>query len=269
MSIPYFPMYPDDFDADTAHLSLAEDGAYNRLMRLQWRQPGCKFPAEMPWIMRKMRAATDADRDVVASVLGEFFTRKGGKIFSERLLKEWVKANDAHAKRISAGSKGGTAKARKTKGTKPSNAVAMTYQPEPEPEPEKREGKPSLALSPKPTRFDEFWQAYPHRGGVKRGRKPAEARYVSAIKAGASEQDIIDGAKRAGMDRRVRDGFARDPTTWLNQDGWTDEIDASRENQNGNGHRHHAGQAPESRDRFLDEIAEVARARPAPRLVGG
>lgn len=38
---------------------------------------------------------------------------------------------------------------------------------------------------------------------------------------------------------------------------------------NGNGRNNHAGQATESRDRFMDEIAEIARARPSPRLVGG
>jgi uncharacterized protein YdaU (DUF1376 family) len=31
MSLPYFPMYPTDFEAKTSHLTLAEDGAYNRL----------------------------------------------------------------------------------------------------------------------------------------------------------------------------------------------------------------------------------------------
>ncbi|MCP5097247.1 MAG: YdaU family protein, partial [Chloroflexi bacterium] len=36
MSLPYFPMYPTDFEADTSHLTLEEDGAYNRLLRLMW-----------------------------------------------------------------------------------------------------------------------------------------------------------------------------------------------------------------------------------------
>jgi hypothetical protein len=97
------------------------------------------------------------------------------------------------------------------------------------------EGKPSLALVPKPTRFPEFWAAYPHRGGAKKGRKPSEAKYLAAIKAGASEQDIIDGARRSAQDRQVRAGFARDPTTWLGQCGWEDEIDVARENHHGTG----------------------------------
>ena len=82
------------------------------------------------------------------------------------------------------------------------------------------------------TRFDEFWDAYPHHGG-KKGRKPSEAKYVAAIQAGASEQDIIDGAIRYRSDRRVRDGYVKNPETWLNQNRWEDEVDASAEKRNG------------------------------------
>lgn len=71
--------------------------------------------------------------------------------------------------------------------------------------------------------FEAFWNAYPHRDG-KRGRKLAEAKYRAAVKRGVSEQTIIDGAKRAHADPRVKAGYARDPTTWLNQAGWDDEI---------------------------------------------
>lgn len=136
MSAPYFPLYVDDFEADTAHLTILEDGAYNRLLRLCWRSPGCKMPADEEWIFRKVRATTDEDRAIVRTILTEFFTKKGGKIFSPRLLAEWSKANDSIARRISAGSKGGRAKALKSNNSKSSNAVALLKQPEPEPEPE-------------------------------------------------------------------------------------------------------------------------------------
>jgi hypothetical protein len=71
--------------------------------------------------------------------------------------------------------------------------------------------------------FAEFWAVYPHRDG-KRGRKPAEAKYRAAVKAGVPEQSIIAAARRYGGDSRVKAGFARDPTTWLNQAGWEDEL---------------------------------------------
>lgn len=140
MSLPYFPMFPADFDADTGHLTLAEDGAYNRLLRLQWRAPGCKLPGDMEWVFRKAKAATDEDRKVVETIIAEFFTRKGGKIYNARLLKEYVKSDVAHSKRVAAGSKGGSAKQLKTNKQASSNAVALHKQPEPEPEPYKDGG---------------------------------------------------------------------------------------------------------------------------------
>lgn len=128
MSLAYFPMYPSDFDADTGHLSMAEDGAYNRLLRLSWRCPDAKMPDDLEWIFRKSRAVTDEDKALIAAIIAEFFTRKGGKVFSARLHKEWVQANKAHEKRVSAGKNGGRAKAMKNKENAPSNAKAMPEQ---------------------------------------------------------------------------------------------------------------------------------------------
>lgn len=81
--------------------------------------------------------------------------------------------------------------------------------------------EPSVVCS---DRFNEFWNAYPHRNGVKRNRKDAEQKFARAVKAGIPEQCIIDGVHRMKTDPTVQRGFARDPVTWLNQRGWDDEI---------------------------------------------
>ena len=135
MSLAYFPLFPDDFEADTAHLTLAEDGAYNRLLRLCWRTPGCSIPADRTWVYRRMRAASEADQAVVETVISEFFKEAAGRLSNARLSKEWLAANEAHQRRKSAGSKGGKSKALKTNETASSNATAKPKQPEPEPEP--------------------------------------------------------------------------------------------------------------------------------------
>jgi len=135
MSLPYFPMYPTDFEADTSHLTLAEDGAYNRLLRLCWMTPGCILPADEAWIMRRMRARSDEDQEAVRVVLAEFFTVDKQRYSNARLSLEFAKASEAYEKRKKAGSKGGKAKSLKTKATAPSNAVAKAKQPEPEPKP--------------------------------------------------------------------------------------------------------------------------------------
>jgi uncharacterized protein YdaU (DUF1376 family) len=135
MSLAYFPLYPDDFEADTAHLTLCEDGAFNRLLRLCWRTPGCSVPSDRAWVYRRLRANTEADQTVVETVIAEFFVTENGRLSNARLTKEWLAANEAHKRRKSAGAKGGKAKALKTNETEPSNATTKLKQPEPEPEP--------------------------------------------------------------------------------------------------------------------------------------
>jgi uncharacterized protein YdaU (DUF1376 family) len=148
MSLAYFPLYPDDFEADTAHLSLAEDGAFNRLLRLCWRTPGCSVPADRAWVYRRLRAHTEADQAIIETILTEFFREADGRLSNARLTKEWLAANEAHTRRKSAGAKGGKAKALKTNETALSNATAMLKQPEPEPEPEVTTAKAVVAHAP-------------------------------------------------------------------------------------------------------------------------
>jgi uncharacterized protein YdaU (DUF1376 family) len=158
MSLAYFPLYPDDFEADTAHLTLAEDGAYNRLLRLCWRTPGCSLPADRAWIHRRMRAHTEADKAVVDTVLDEFFALRDGRVSNARLAKEWRIANESHKRRVEAGAKGGKAKALKDGHSAPSNAEAKPKQPEPEPEPYTEEANASsVGARKRGTRLPADW----------------------------------------------------------------------------------------------------------------
>lgn len=88
MSLPYFNLYPSDFEAKTSHLTLEEDGAYNRLLRLCWMTPGCSLPDDDAWIMRRMRVDAETYERVVRVVLDEFFTRENGRV-SNAMLTEW------------------------------------------------------------------------------------------------------------------------------------------------------------------------------------
>lgn len=107
MSIPYFPLYVTDYEADTAHLSLEEDGAYNRLLRLCWRTPGCSIPDDPKWIMRRLRVSPEEFDAVVALVIEEFFKSEKGRLFSPRLREEFEKTSETFQKRSAAGKKGG------------------------------------------------------------------------------------------------------------------------------------------------------------------
>jgi uncharacterized protein YdaU (DUF1376 family) len=157
MTLAYFPLYPDDFEADTAHLTLAEDGAYNRLLRLCWRSPGCSIPADLAWVYRRLRASTDAEKEVVDTVLAEFFTVHDGRFSNARLTKEFHAACEAHERRKNAGAKGGKAKSLKIKESETSIAVAKPKQPEPEPEPYIEEAKASSLPRKRATRLPAGW----------------------------------------------------------------------------------------------------------------
>ncbi len=156
MSLPYFPMFPTDFEADTSHLTLAEDGAYNRLLRLAWMTPGCSLPDDDAWILRRMRCHSDEDCAVVVGVIDEFFTRANGRVSNARLTREFEKSNDAHEKRVSAGSRGGKAKALKTKKTVASNAVAKPKQCSSNQNQNQNHSKRDTNVSPKKPAWPDF-----------------------------------------------------------------------------------------------------------------
>lgn len=107
MSTPYFRFYPTDYEADTAHLTLLEDGAYSRLLRLCWMTPGCSLPDDEGWIFRRLRVRGDDEKQAVRSVLNEFFQRSDGRIFNDRLRSEYEQAIERHRAATENGKKGG------------------------------------------------------------------------------------------------------------------------------------------------------------------
>ena len=137
MSLAYFPLYPDRYEADTAHLTILEDGAYNRLLRLCWRCPQCKMPDDDAWIYRQMRATSAAEKGAVDRVLAEFFKRGKGKVWNPKLLEIHAQVSEAHLNKSEAGKRGAAAKALKKAENASSTASAALKQPEPEPEPER------------------------------------------------------------------------------------------------------------------------------------
>lgn len=207
MSLPYFPLYPDDFEADTPHLTMVEDGAYNRILRLCWRSPGCQIPADEAWLFRKLRAREEAEIAAVRAVVAEFFTEEKGMIYSPRLRLEWLAANEAHDKRVKAGSRGGKAKALKSNDSEPSNATAMLKQPEPEPEPEVREdrvlthSRPSADFQASLDHFNATADrvGWPKVQRLTATRKAALAHRISDIGGEEAWRDAIDRAARSPL----------------------------------------------------------------------
>ena len=82
MSLPYFPFYSDRFEAATSHLTIEEDGVYNRLLRLCWVTLGMSIPDSDQWIMRRMRVDAATFSRVVSPIISEFFVRESGRFVS-------------------------------------------------------------------------------------------------------------------------------------------------------------------------------------------
>lgn len=127
-SYPSLPLFVDDYEAATAHLTLEEDGAYNRLMRLCWRTPGCSVPDDRSWIMRRMRVDEATYDRVVEPIIDEFFTRRRGRILQKRLREEFEYVRDLSERRKQAGKKGGSSKSLKNNKTGSSKAKDLLKQ---------------------------------------------------------------------------------------------------------------------------------------------
>lgn len=122
MSLPYMEFYVDDYEAATAHLTLEEDGIYNRLLRICWRTPGCSMPADPKWVCRMMRSN---QWDKIETVLDEFFTLKRGRYHQKKQMKIFVKANQRHERLSEAGKRGAEAKSLKIKEMTSSEAISQ------------------------------------------------------------------------------------------------------------------------------------------------
>jgi len=194
MSLPYFRMYPTDYEADTAHLTLLEDGVYSRLLRLCWLTPGCSLPDDEAWILRRLRARTNDEIEATRTVLGEFFRRNRGRLHCPRLSREYADAKARHDRARRNGEKGGRpAKALKDKEASESHSLTNQNQNHTveasasTSRPRKRgtrlpeswvlprewgewalsEGWPESVIRDQADRFKDHWIAAPGQRGVK------------------------------------------------------------------------------------------------------
>jgi len=73
--------------------------------------------------------------------------------------------------------------------------------------------------------FDRFWSEYPRRAGGN-PKHPASLKFAAAIKAGASAEDIIAGARAYRLEceasKIIGSSYIAMASTWLNQRRWTD-----------------------------------------------
>ena len=180
-ALPYFPMYPTDFEAKAGYLTLEEDGAYNRLLRIMWMTPGCSVPDDPAWIARRMKVDSDTYQRVVSPIIDEFMDCRNQRVFNSRLSEEYAKAKKRWVSAKNNGRKGGRPPKAlkdndkdKSNGLQSANRNESYLEPEPELDKDISESKDSSygngiskPSKPKPKsgyseQFEnDFWKPYP------------------------------------------------------------------------------------------------------------
>lgn len=116
----------------------------------------------------------------------------------------------------------------------------------------------SAAREQKPTRFTEFWQAYPKKVG-----KGAAAKAFKAIKWREIEfpalMSALEKQKQSAQWQDEGGRFIPNPATWLNQERWGDELPTERGSQSRISPK--SNQATELIERAKRERAEYEQAR--------
>lgn len=231
---PYLPLYVDDYEAATAHLTPEEDGIYNRLLRLCWRTPGCSLPNDAAWIARKVRLSTADYERVAKPVVEEFFKVRRGRLVQKRLKAEYDDISRKKSARVKAGKKGGEAKALKTQENVASNASDLPADtrafPNPEPEPDKEPPvvPPRGTKSPKVSKaqVDAVWSACPVIARQRSSVADVEASLNAALRRGHEPEAVLAGLLAAYRSETYSGDKAKGVHRLIDKDRWASFVEA-------------------------------------------
>jgi len=107
--VKYFELSIASYQGKTAHLSLAEHGAYV-LMMMTFYSTEKPLPADRRVLYRLLRAETPAERKAIDAVTSEFWSESNGKLTNPRCDETLARYVDWVSKQKANGSKGGRPK---------------------------------------------------------------------------------------------------------------------------------------------------------------
>lgn len=125
MSAPFMQLYVADYLGDTRHLTTEQHGAYLLLLMTMWRSDG-RLPNDDKKLARITGCTASRWSRIKDDVLA-FFDVDGDDLVHGRVTLELEKASEKAIKRADAGSRGGMAKARKTKDLVVANATDLLW----------------------------------------------------------------------------------------------------------------------------------------------
>ncbi|MCP4974611.1 MAG: YdaU family protein, partial [Maribacter sp.] len=202
----YYQFNIGDYTSHTSHLDPLEDIAYRRMLDWVYLHES-PLPLSVKQISKYIRMRDECER--IADVLNEFFHETEYGYAQKKAEQEIAKFKDKSKKARKA------VEARwAKKPNKPHTDVLQTkYERNTNHKPLTKNHKPI-----KDSRFAEFWNAY----GKKTDAKKCKLKW-NRLKE--SEKDKIFSVLTSYVNSTPERQFRKNPLTWLNGEGWNDEIE--------------------------------------------
>jgi uncharacterized protein YdaU (DUF1376 family) len=221
----FYKRFPGDIQIKTGGLSLAEFGAYDRLLDHYYAM---EAPIEAAEIYSITRAQGKTDRDAVDKVLRRYFTiDEGGNYVQERAAEMIAEAQPKIAAAKANGKLGGRPKgsAKKptgfipeTQGESQDANLAQGSQSQ-----NKKELSKPSASHPLSGEFDEFWLSWP-----KSERKQDKAKCADHWKRQQLcliVDTIVDDVRLKRGTQKWQEGFVETPLVYLRGRRWEDGVE--------------------------------------------
>jgi uncharacterized protein YdaU (DUF1376 family) len=214
------PVEWEAYDRKTAHLSLAQDGAYRRLLShyYQTRKP---LPAIAEVLLRVCRAFDDTEKAAVTTVVDEFFVLEEDGYHNRRADEELAKQAQLSEKRRDAGKKGAQSTNGKRAAIAPANGAANERQLPTQLQSQLHKEE----LKTLEREAEEIYSIYPRKVGKSDALKAIRKAIARELKNHPQAAEYLKSRtlQFAKSDAGNRGEFTPHPSTWFNGSRYNDD----------------------------------------------
>jgi uncharacterized protein YdaU (DUF1376 family) len=223
---PWFKLWVDAWNIDTSVMTLEEQGAYMRLLTLQWRDG--MIPTDPKKVARALGVVLDHYMSELSPMVTERFPDgRNPRLERERReadgISEIAAANGRKGANITNGARRNSAAAdyQQTSGEAVGEESTIQKKELEERDQKKKEQKKPSPASPVAFDFETVYKAYPKKLGRKRGLKLCESRVKSASQYSDLQRAVTNYARSVeGTDPK----FIKHFDTFMGC--WEDYVDA-------------------------------------------